>query len=466
MKFDYALDKNLPQAVEAERLVLGCILLANETLSQAAEKLNANDFFLRSHGRIFNAMIALAAEGRAIDPITLQELLRQSGDLESIGGTAYIASLFDGVPRFSNIENYVGLVKDKSVTRRLISIGSLIMNNGLDDERDASEQLAIAKKILNDIDDPADNSRWLSIDSAAENWREDYRARKQSGRKYDGLATGFGDLDEHLSGISKGDITLIGARPRIGKTALLTAIAEKAVNSPHNRNLVVGIFSMELSHRQWLMRWESSMANVRLSKIRACELTTEDFRDLKRSREIIQRLPIYIDDQTNLTPNRFRAAMERLKKDHPGCEYLAIIDYLQMMRSDHSGISEKRLVLTHVAERMKETIKDYLDCYCIAAASLNRESEARKDKEPELSDLRECGDLESVAATVMMLHRPALYRPNYQAASNEEVIVKIEKARFAAQGRVSIGFDPTCVRYGDFIKPAPSSYSWRDDAQD
>lgn len=458
-----ALTPSLPHSLESERMVLGVIILCNEAISQAA-RLKPTDFFSPAHAKIWARMIALVQRGSGIDPVTLKEELERAGELEAIGGMAYIASLFDGAPRFSNIENYVATVKDRAVARQLVAIGGNIVNRALDNEVDASDQLAAARRLIEQVDDPADNSRWLSIDSAAESWREDYRARKQSGRKYDGLATGFGDLDEHLSGISKGDITLIGARPRIGKTALLTAIAEKAVNSPHNRNLVVGIFSMELSHRQWLMRWESSMANVRLSKIRACELTTEDFRNLKQSREIIQQLPIYIDDQTNLTPNRFRAAMERLKKDHPGCEYLAIIDYLQMMRSDHSGISEKRLVLTHVAERMKETIKDYLDCYCIAAASLNRESEARKDKEPELSDLRECGDLESVAATVMMLHRPALYRPNYQAASNEEVIVKIEKARFAAQGRVSIGFDPTCVRYGDFIKPAPSSYSWRDDA--
>ena len=458
----FALEKNLPHSVESERMVLGVVILNNEAISQAA-RLKPSDFFSPAHSKIWARMIALVQRGSGIDPITLQEELRRGGELEEVGGAAYIASLFDGVPRFSNIRNYVAAVKDRAVARQLIKIGSSIVNKALDDETDASDQLAAARRLIEQVDDPADNSRWIEAAEAVESWRESYRRRMQTGQRYDGIATGFNDLDEHLGGIPKGDVCLIAARPGIGKTAFLTTMAERAVKSPHNRDLVIGVFSMELSHEQWMMRWESSIAKVPIARIRKCELTKEDLRNLQASKNEIKSLRIFVDDHFALTPNQLRAAVERLKKNHPGCEYLVIADYIQLIQGEARGYKDKRSEVTDVSHRLKEIAKDYLGCPVIAAASLNRMAEGRKDNEPELADLRESGDLESDAATVIMLHRPAAAKTDYVTSRNEKVIAKVVKGRFCGPGRIALSYDGSCVRFGDYIEPS-SSYSWRDGA--
>lgn len=448
---DASFSPNLPQATEAERMILGCIILNNEVLTQAEERLRPDDFFNPSHRKVYRAMVALREQGLAINPVSLVEELKSSGEIEQVGGMAFVATLFDGAPRFSQIESYVAIVKDKSVCRRLIQVGSAIVNKALDDEADATDQLASARKLIEQIDDPADNSRWITTRQAAEDWRTHYIERLRSGRRFDGIATGFHDLDAHLSGISKGDVNLIAARPGIGKTALLTGIAEKAPQSIHNRDLIVGFFETELTKDQLVMRWASSISKVKLKAIREGTMTKEDKNNLAEAFREISKLPVYIDDQTALSPNSFRAAVQRLQKQHPGCEVLAIVDYIQMMRADGT-FKDKRTEITEISHRLKEMVKDYLGCYLIAAASLNRMAEGRRDNEPELSDLRESGDLESDAATVIMLHRPAMAKSDYEPSTNEKVIAKIVKGRFCGPGRVELGYDATCVRFGDYYR--------------
>ena len=457
-----ALTPSLPHSLESERMVLGVVILNNEAISQAA-RLKPSDFFSPANAKIWARMIGLVQRGSGIDPVTLKEELERAGELEAVGGMAYIASLFDGAPRFSNIENYVSTVKDRAVARQLVAIGGNIVNRALDNEVDASDQLAAARRLIEQVDDPADNSRWIEAGEAVESWRESYRRRMQTGQRYDGIATGFNDLDEHLGGIPRGDVALVAARPGIGKTAFLTTMAERAVKSPHNRDLVIGVFSMELSHEQWMMRWESSIAKVPIARIRKCELTKEDLRNLQASKQEIKSLRIFVDDHFALTPNQLRAAVERLKKNHPGCEYLVIADYIQLIQGEARGYKDKRSEVTDVSHRLKEIAKDYLGCPVIAAASLNRMAEGRKDNEPELSDLRESGDLESDAATVIMLHRPAAAKTDYVTSRNEKVIAKVVKGRFCGPGRIALSYDGSCVRFGDYIEPS-SSYSWRDDA--
>lgn len=458
-----SLEKNLPHSIESEQRILGVIILGNEAISQAA-RLKPSDFFSVPHQKIWRAMTTLAQRGSGIDPVTLGEELKRAGELEYVGGLAYIASLTDGCPRYSNIENYVTTVKDRAVVRQLIAIGSNLVNRALDNETDASDQLAAARRTIDQVDDPADVSKWATAKDAAKDWLDGYNERIKSGRRYDGIATGLHDLDAHLSGVSKGDVTLIAARPGIGKTALLTTIAEQAPQSVHNRDLIVGFFETELTKDQLVMRWAASRSRVRLKAIREGTMDDADRKNLRQALREIAALPVFIDDQSRLTPNSFRTAVQRLQKSHPGCEVLAIVDYIQMMRGD--GLyKDKRLEITDISHRLKEIVKDYLGCYLIAAASLNRMAETRKDNEPELSDLRESGDLESDAATVIMLHRPAVAKADYTPSRNEKVIAKIVKGRFCGPGRISLGFDPTFVRFGDYVEPS-SGYSWRDDSID
>lgn len=431
---------------------MGVIMLGNETLPQAREHLTGSDWFLRSHRLIFEKYCELADTGKKINPISVQDLLRRDGELEEVGGAVYIAGLFDGAPRFSHIETYVRIVRDKATKRRVIQICSQTMNAGLDDGEDASELLARTRRLIEDVKDPADNSRWATVKDAAVNWSRTYSERIKSGRKYDGLATGLTDLDGHLSGVSKGDITLIGARPGVGKTSLLTAIAERATESPHNGGkLIIGVFSTELNRDQFILRWAASHSGVRLKAIRENGMNKDESEQLKASMRYVASLPVFIDDQSLLTPSGLRAAAQRLQREHPKSELLLILDYIQMMQADRR-YGDKRTEVTEISHDLKRIVKDDLGCYLIAAASLKRLPEHRKSKEPELEDLRESGDLESDAAAVILLHRAETFEAGYMPHSNEKVLAKICKGRFCGPGRVDLAFDAPNVRFGDYIE--------------
>ncbi len=446
-------EKPLPSNAEVERLIIGVMLLDNSTIAQARERLKAEDFYLTSHRRIYAGICQLDDEGRGADPMTLQEVLRRKGELEQVGGGAYIASTFDGVPRFSDIRNYVLIVKEYSALRQMIAAGHQIITAAFDAEEEASELLARARQVFDRIPDPAEAGSWHTSERAVMEWFDRYEQRKATGRPYDGFATGYLDLDEHLYGISRGDVSLIGARPGIGKTALLQGVCERGIRSPHNSpDLIAAVFSLELSADQWMMRWSAGRANIELRKLRGAGLSQAEQRSLVHSMNEIAQMRVFIESHARLTPNGLRAAVQKLQKDHPGCEVLVLIDYIQMMRGDNK-YGDKRTEVVDISNTLKEIVKDYLNCYCIAAARLNRMAEGRKDKEPELADLGESNSLESDAATVLLLHRPD---------HGDRVTVKIEKGRFCGPGRVELAYDGRYVRFGDYVEPVRS---WRDNAE-
>src|SRR6185436_1076250 len=263
-KGDFTFDKPMPSNVEAERLILGVILLDNAILNQAAERLKPEDFFLPSHRRIYERMLYLYEQGRGIDPLTLQEELRRAGELEQVGGAAYIASLFDGVPRFSNIDNYTYIVKGKSVMRRLIHAANQVMTLALDDEDEPEEVLDKAERLILSIAEDRIKQGFTPLAEVAEQQLKHIEEIAGREQLITGIATGFNDLDYMTSGLQRGELIIVAARPSMGKTAFCLNIAQNAALSKqhHGEKAVVGVFSLEMSKEQLVNRMLCSQARI------------------------------------------------------------------------------------------------------------------------------------------------------------------------------------------------------------
>jgi replicative DNA helicase len=390
---DFTLDKALPSSIEAERLILGVVLLDNVAINQAVENLKPDDFFIGSNRRIYEKMIALYERGQAIDPLTLQEELRRAGELEQVGGPAYIAALFDGVPRFSNIESYVELVKGKSMLRRLITSANQIMAMAFDDEDAPEEILDKAESLILAIGEDRIKQGFVHIGDVAA--RQLTVIEESAGREQliTGLATGFNDLDYMTSGLQRGDLIIIAARPSMGKTAFSLNIAQNAATRPlHNgEKAVVGVFSLEMSNEQLVNRLLCSQARVDAHRLRSGYLSKDEWRRLAIAVGEMAETKIYLDDTPGISVLEMRAKARRLKNEQKALDLL-IVDYLQLMSGRGRNESRQQEV-SQISRELKMLAKE-LNVPMVALSQLSRAPETRTGShKPQLSDLRESGCL-------------------------------------------------------------------------
>lgn len=395
---DFTLEKSLPSNVEAERMILGVILLDNLTINQAVEILKPDDFFLPSHRRIFEKMVKLYEQGQGIDPLTLQEELRRAAELDQVGGPAYIASLFDGVPRFSNIESYTRIVKGKSLLRKLIAASNQIMQAAFDDEDEPEQTLDRAERLILSIAEDRIKQGFTHIADVAEHQLrviEEVAARQQL---ITGIATGFTDLDYMTSGLQRGDLIIVAARPSMGKTAFSLNIAQNAALGQDSsgrvhedrEKAVVGVFSLEMSKEQLVQRLMCSQAQVDAHRLRSGMLNKEDWRRLALAVGELSQVDIFLDDTPGITALEVRAKARRLKNEQKRLDLL-IIDYLQLMSG--KGRSESRQQEVSQISRELKILAKELNVPLIALSQLSRATETRTDHKPQLSDLRESGCL-------------------------------------------------------------------------
>lgn len=390
---DITLDKALPSSVEAERLILGVALLDNVAINQAVENLKPDDFFLGSNRRIYEKMIALYERGQAIDPLTLQEELRRAGELERVGGPAYIAALFDGVPRFSNIENYVKIVKDKSMLRRLITSSNQIMAMAFDDEEEPGVILDKAESLILAIGEDRIKQGFVHVGDVAT--RQLTVIEEAAGREQliTGIPTGFTDLDFMTSGLQRGDLIIIAARPSMGKTAFSLNIAQNAAMRPqHNgEKTVIGVFSLEMSNEQLVNRLLCSQARVDAHRLRSGYLNKDEWRRLAMGVGELAETKIYLDDTPGISVLEMRAKARRLKNEHKALDLL-IVDYLQLMSGRGRNESRQQEV-SQISRELKMLAKE-LNVPMVALSQLSRAPETRTGShKPQLSDLRESGCL-------------------------------------------------------------------------
>ena len=390
---DFTLDKALPSNVEAERFILGAILLENTTINQAAERLKADDFFLVSHRRIYEKMLTLFESGRGIDPITLQEELRRAGEIDLVGGPAYLASLFDGVPRFSNIENYVKIVKGKSTLRRLINASNHIMAKAFDDEDSPEEILDEAERLILSIAEDRIKQGFVHIGEVAAKQLEVIEEIAGREQLITGIATGFSELDYMTSGLQRGDLIIVAARPSMGKTAFSLNIAQNAATRPqhHGEPAVVGVFSLEMSNEQLVNRLLCSQARVDAHRLRSGYLSKEEWRRLATGVGELSEAQIFLDDTPGISVLEMRAKARRLKNEQKRLDML-IVDYLQLM-SGRGKTDSRQQEVSQISRELKMLAKE-LNVPLIALSQLSRAPETRTgNHKPQLSDLRESGCL-------------------------------------------------------------------------
>ena len=444
---EYTLEKSLPGNVEAERMILGVILLDNSVINQAIERLKPDDFFLSSHRLIFDKMVRLVEQGRGIDPITLQEELRRSGELDTVGGIAYITSLFDGVPRFSNLDSYLRIVKGKSTLRRLIGASNQIMAMAFDEQEDPELILDEAERKIFAIAEDRVKEGFVHIGEVAGKQLKvlDEIAGRQ--QLITGISTGFRDLDFMTSGMQRGDLIIIAARPSMGKTAFCLNIAQHAALNPqhHGQKAVVGVFSLEMSKEQLVQRMLCSQARVDAHRLRTGMLGRDDWRRLGMAVGELSEAQIFLDDTPGISVLEMRAKTRRLLNEQKALDMI-IVDYLQLMSGRGRNESRQQEV-SQISRELKMLAKE-LNVPLIALSQLSRAPETRTgNHKPQLSDLRESGSIEQDADVVMFIYREEFYRPETERQNIAEII--IGKQRNGPIGSVDLVFLKSMTKFED-----------------
>ena len=407
---DPVLQKGLPTNVDAERSVLGAILLDNAAYDLAAEQLVSADFSLDAHRKIFERMVVLNDSARPIDPVTLTEELLRTNELEAVGGVAYLSVLTEGLPRSVNVAHYARIVKDKAVLRRLIYTSNSIIHQALDGSEDTGAILDRAESEILRVGE--DRSR-LGLLPLGEIFKQTYRSLDhllESGRRVTGLETGFREFDQLTSGLQPSDFIIIAARPSMGKTAwALSVAANVAVRS----NQTVAIFSLEMSKEALLTRLLCSEARVDSHKFRQGFLSKEDLQKLAQAMARLVKAPIYIDDTPGMRLQEMHAKARRLKKDHGLA--LVMLDYIQLMTAPRA--ENRNQEISALSRGLKALAKE-MSVPLLALSQLSRAPETRdKLHVPQLSDLRDSGSLEQDADLVGFLYR----KEYYAKMANQEV---------------------------------------------
>src|SRR5215813_2125928 len=443
---DHILDRGLPASVEAERAILGAILLDNSAYPQAAEYLQADDFSLDSHRRIYLRMMELAETGRAIDFVTLTEQLGQHKEIESVGGVAYVTSLTDGLPRVKNIEQYVKIVKDKALLRGLIHAATSAIQKAYEQEAPAEEIIDSAESEIFRVAEQRIGQGFLGIPEIVKQSFGSIDKLYEQGQRITGLETHFEDFDSMTSGLQKSDLIIIAARPSMGKTAFAINIAE---NAAVRDKKVVGIFSLEMSRESLLLRMLCSQSMVDSHKLRMGFLSREDRSKLVAGLGALLEAPIFIDDTPSISISEMRAKCRRLQQAHGRLD-MVIVDYLQLVSGSPAGGGrryENRTQEVSAISRGLKALAKEMRCPLVALSQLSRAPETRTgNNRPQLSDLRESGSIEQDADVVAFIFREEVYKPeNPELQGKAELI--IAKQRNGPTGTVHLAFIKKSTRF-------------------
>lgn len=427
------LTRQLPQNLEAEQAVLGAILIESSAINQVMEILTADDFYKEAHRKIYNAMIDLDRDNKPIDLLTLFDYLKGNGNLlEEVGESSYLTYLTEIVPATENVSYYAKLVKEKSIIRNLVMAASDIAHQGNEGVSDIDEFIDSAEhKILDIAQNKIKPSFYDSRDLAAKalDIIEQLHARKEM---VTGIPTGFERLDYMTSGLQEADLVIVAARPGLGKTSLCLNIAAHAAI---DFGASVGIFSLEMTKEQLMLRMLSMKALVSYSNIRSGYIKDEDLECLVKAAEEFSHAKLYIDDTPAISVLEIRAKARRQKRDK-GLD-LIIVDYLQLMRGTRRTETREREI-AEISGSLKALAKE-LRVPVIAVSQLSRQTEARSDRRPQLADLRESGAIEQDADLVLFIHRADAYRKTPEEKDGIAELI-IGKQRNGPTGTVKLTF--------------------------
>jgi replicative DNA helicase len=443
-------ERTLPHNLEAEKSVLGAILIHNDAFNHAAELIDSRDFFRDAHRRIFDRMVALQERSEAIDLVTLKEELQRSGELEEVGGPAYIASLADGVPRSANVEHYARIVKEKATLRNLIHSANRILSTAYEAEEDADLILDDAERAIFEIAEDRIREGFVPLRDLVQSSFATIEKLQQHKGLVTGVPTGFVDLDEMTSGLQPSDLVLVAARPSMGKTSLVLNIAQHVGTQT---DMTVGFFSLEMSKEQLFMRMLTSEARIDAHRFRSGYLNEKDYGRLSHALGTLAEARVFIDDTASIGVLEMRAKARRLQAEHG--LHLLVIDYIQLMQG-RGRFESRQQELASISRSLKGLAKE-LKVPIVALSQLSRAPETRSDHRPQLSDLRESGALEQDADLVMFIFREEQYRtedgqPNQESEGVAEIIVG--KQRNGPTGTVKLAFIKEHTRFENLAQGA------------
>jgi replicative DNA helicase len=439
---DLQLQKLPPQNIEAEQAVLGAVIFDNEALPAVLEmRLEADDFYKEAHRRIYRAILDLYDKNEPVDIVTLTDYLRRSGDIDAVGGLAYLSALADSVPTSANIRYHAKIVCEKAVLRSLIRTATNITSKVYEESSEADDLVDYAESVIFDIAEQRTSSSFSTMKDVIKDTFKLIEQLYDKKEAITGVSTGFKDLDELTSGFQPGDLIIIGGRPGMGKTAFALNIAQ---NTAVNFRMPVAVFSLEMSKEQLAMRMLCSESMVDASRVRKGFIGKEDWPRLTNAAGRLADAPIFIDDSSAITVLEIRAKARRLKKEHGGLSMI-VVDYLQLMRS-RGKFERREQEISDISRSLKGLAKE-LKTPVVALSQLNRSVESRQEKIPSLADLRESGAIEQDADVIIFLYREELYN---KAAKKGAADIIVAKQRSGPTGTVKLAFMAECTRFQDY----------------
>jgi len=443
------MDKNLklpPQDIEAERCVLGSLMLDKNAIIRVADLIKADNFYAPAHIKIFEAIFELFEKGEPIDILSVSKKLKDKNQLAEVGGSAYLTDLINSVPTATHISYYAKLVRQKKVLRDLIEASAEINEKVFNTTEDAEDVLDEVEQKIFAISQKSRPQNFVPIKDELKTAYERIEKLHRGERGLRGVSTGFDELDNYLSGLQRSDLIILGARPSLGKTALCLDIARSAAIK---NKILVGIFSLEMSRDQVIDRLIASEAQVALWKLRTGRLTDDiEFEMIREALDRLSQAPIFIDDTPSANIIQLRSMVRRLQAEH-GLGLL-VVDYLQLIQP-RTNTDNMVQAMTEVSRGLKSLARE-LEVPILAAAQLSRAVEQREVKIPRLADLRESGSIEQEADVVLFIYRKDKDKlePSLEEQNTAEII--IAKHRNGPLATVRLKFDPEKVSFRSIEK--------------
>ncbi len=435
----------LPYSEEAEKAVLGVLLLDHENIYEVMELINTEDFYLSAHQIIFQAILDVFEKGKAFDILTIKEYLRTTGKLDAVGGEVGISSLVDDIPMLRNVKDYARIVVDKANLRRLMQMASTILEQGSNAAVSSDELLQKAEKEIFSMV-TRDHKRALvpvqqELKSVIQHIA-DRMSRFQTSNELPGVASGFRDLEQFIPGFQPGELIILAARPSVGKTSFALSLAEKMAY----KKKIVAIFSLEMPHEQIVLRLLCSDAQVNVKRVREGSIRESEYVKLTQSMDRLAETQIFVDDSPILTVVDLKAKLMKLKME-VGLD-VVIVDYLQLMQG--KGEANRVQEISGISRGLKILAKE-LNVPFIVLSQLNRAIEKRSEGRPQLSDLRESGAIEQDADIVSFLHRKNPNRGLASGSSLTEIELIVAKNRNGPIGTVMLAFLNEFAKFENFL---------------
>ncbi len=427
-----------PQNIEAEKSVLGSMLIDDEAIGLGLEILDEGWFYEESHRKIYAAILELYNNRKKIDLITLTDKLRNDGHLEAVGGATFLSSLIEFVPTSANVEHYAGIVKEKGILRELIKSATQIVAESFAGKSTVEDIVDNAEQLIFKIADLKQRQQSFHIKDLVRTSIENLDKLYQRKEHVTGIPSGFKDFDYMTSGLQNSDLIIIAGRPSMGKSAFAVSMAENA-SIEHGR--AVAFFSLEMSKESLVQRMLCSQARVDAHKVRSGFLSPSDWPELTRAASVLSKSKIFIDDTPSISALELRAKARRLKANHD--IQLIVVDYLQLMRGG-GKVESRQQEISEISRSLKAIARE-LSIPVIALSQLSRAVESRQDHRPQLSDLRESGAIEQDADVVILLMREEYYNPTDENRGIAEIIVA--KQRNGPTGTVKLMFKKEYMRF-------------------